>query len=299
MTAFFCSYKGLKIFKMSLSIIISISNESPKPAIKGILNNLKLIKSIHFIYPNYQNDAESMYPGWSADFKVLTEAGISVHYEPFLNASNFDASFPVVEIHPYCLLKMGAFETIVDTMKHSRRHEMHFSMQPVATLTGVSGWYGFFIILYMLDWICRRTMVYATRIHSMFVLKKGDVQYFPPETSSWWQICREKSTIRGQFTEFADLQMSSNYLIPLLKGVRFFGFWLFLYVPIYLSIFFPFLFFVNLATYAATCYALLCGIAHLTTQKTVRMKHQVFITLISPIYFILFPFLLIHAKVSK
>ena len=285
---------------MSLSIIINISNESPKPAIKGILNNLKLIKSVHFIYPNYQNDAESMYPEWPADLKILTDAGISVHFEPFLNASNFDASFPIVEIHPFCLLKMGAFETIVDTMKHSKRHELHFSMRPVTSVGGgKSGWYGFFIILFMLDWICRRTMIHVTKIHSMFVLKKGDVQYFPPESSGWFP-CRERSnTIKEQSTDFAELQMTSDYLIPLLKNIRFFGLWLFLYVPVYFSIFFPFLFFVNLATYAATCYALVCGIAHLTTQGSIKMKHQVLITLISPIYFILFPFLLIHAKVSK
>lgn len=280
---------------MSLSIVITISKESPKSAIKGILNNLKLIKSVHFIYPNYQNDAESMYSEWSKDRKTLEDAGIGIHFEPFLVASNFDASCPVIEVHPYCLLNMGAFETILDTMKHARRHEMHFSMQPVTTLEGgPSGWYGFFIILYMLNWICRGTMIYATRIHSMFLLKKGDTQYFPPESSGWIS----GNVIKGQFTEFAKVQMSADYLLPLLKNVRFFGFWLFLYVPVYLSVFFPFLFFVNLATYAATCYALLCGIAHLTTQKTVRMKHQILVTLISPIYFILFPFLLIHAKLS-
>jgi hypothetical protein len=289
---------------MQVSIVIPIKEkECSRVAVCGIINNLKSIKDVHFIYPNYQNDAESMYKEWSLDRKTIEDGGKTVHFEASLEAENFDAGCPVVRIPPYCELKLGAFKAIEETALRASKNDMHFALVPKCNVSTTSIANVFLIVTFMLNWIHSlfyfSKLVQSTDILVSFVVKKGKHQFFPTEPNCGFALSSGIIS-RVPIDSMGMLHIPSGW-----EGLRWvlrnhlnfkFGLWMLGFIPLYLACTFPIIFILDLSFYALMNGTILIVLAFFTTRRVVIVPHYPLTCLLTPFGFILFPVVLMHAK---
>lgn len=171
---------------MSLCAVIHITNfnESPRPAIQSIIANKDRFKQIHFVYPLYQSEEDSMYPEWLKEDKNLLGGGIEVFFHIALHAQALDANCIIVEIPANCEVKQGAFSKIQNIMKSADTKQNTCALATTTSLPYFSIWGGFFVILQVIESIWNRIfergkLIEYTDIKAYFLIKKGKVQYFP------------------------------------------------------------------------------------------------------------------------
>jgi len=290
---------------MSLSsIVIEITEkDSPKAAIHGIVCNLASVYDVHIIYPNYQNDEESMYAEWKHDRKLIVDAGKMVHIEAVLDAANFSPNYPVVIIPPYCELKLGAFVSIQKSTERAEKDDIYCAFVPKCTVSS-NPFAGFTLIVYMLNWFFslfywRRKLVQNTDILVTFIIKKGKHQYFADRPNSAWLpqlysgVMFRRILDKGAVLHNPPLQW-------LLKTHLHFGLgpWIFLYFGGYMAIMVTFLFFTRLGVYTLINAALIILFTFISTRNYVTNVSHAALCLLSPVYFLLFPFVLIHMKLN-
>ena len=287
-----------------LSLVIEITEkDSPKAAIHGIINNLASVYDVHLIYPNYQNDEESMYPEWKHDRKLIVDAGKMVHIDAVLDAANFDPNYPVVSIPPYCELKLGAFVGIQKNAERAEKDDLYFAFVPKCTVRS-GPLAGFTLIVYMLNWFFslfywRRKLVQNTDVLVTFIIKKGKQQYFADGPNNGWMpnggsgIMFRRILDKGAILHNPPLQW-------LLKTHLHFGFgpWIIMYALGYMAIMFTFLFFTRLGVYTLINAALIILFTYFSTRNYVNSASHAMQCLLSPVYFLLFPFVLIHMKLN-
>jgi len=286
-----------------LSIVIEINEkETPRVAIKSLLNHLQEIKDLHLIYPLYQNDGESMYKDWSSDRQQLEGAGKRVHFAATLEASDFDVDSLIVRVPPSCELKLGAINMLKKSAEHMTTNQMHFSLIPKAIFTRHSIWNGFFVVLYMMNWIHSlfhwRRLIQYTDVWASFLIKKGKHQYFPPEPNErWWCTDIKRRTL----TESASLLQWNNsyqYLIWTLKTHRNFGlgWWMIPYLLTFPAILFPLVFLRQLMFWAILETIVMSTVTWWTTKHYIEMPNMALYCLMVPVYYVLFPVMLIQAR---
>jgi hypothetical protein len=283
-----------------ISIVIKITgfSESPRRAISSILKNLDKIRDVHIIYPNYSSDDESMYKGWKDDKKIITAAAKAVFIEPSLDSKNFDSDDIVVEIPPNCELKSGAFSIIENEMKNAKPNQTHLGLSTVTKFSGFSLWYGFFIVLYTIDWIWNRLfernkLIQYTDVKARFIIKKGKVTHFPEKSIVWrfWNV----DTIPKIFTETAVIEGGNIIAVLNNHSYMTIGLWLLIYGPIWFVVSTAMLSMPG-SVYSISMWIFGSTLAWLTTKDYVKLTGSLFYVLAFPFYFILFPILLIYSK---
>lgn len=283
-----------------ISIVIKITgfSESPRRAIASVLKNLDKIRDVHIIYPNYSSDDESMYKGWKDDKKIIGAASKAIFIEPSLDSKNFDSDDIVVEIPPNCELKSGAFSIIENEMKNANSNQTHLGLSTVTKFSGFSLWYGFFIVLYTIDWIWNRLfernkLIQYTDVKARFIIKKGRTTHFPEKNIVWrfWNA----DTIPKIFTETAVLE--GGNIISVLNNHSYMkiGLWVLIYGPIWFVVSTAM---INMpgSVYSISMWIFGSTLAWLTTKDYVKLTGSLFYVLAFPFYFILFPILLIWSK---
>lgn len=282
-----------------ISAVIKISpfNESPKRAIQSIISNLNYVKDVHIIHPGY-TAPDCMYDGWSEDRKSLATKAVLI--EADLNASNFDPECLVVEIPPTCELKLGAFNILLEEGKCAKSHQTHLALSTRTILPGNSLFYGFFVVLFTIDWIWNRLfefnkLIQYNDVKGRFIIKKGKSVHFP-ERSFTWRIWNAE-TIPKVYTKHASVLETS--IVRTLYNHLYLGWglWIFILFPIWIVVTLVFLSMQG-SVYAILMWITMSTLAFLTTKDYLVMGAgmKLFSILAFPFYFIASPLLLVYAK---
>lgn len=278
----------------SAVIRITKFKESPKCAIKSIINNSKYIKDVHIIYPHFKNEEESMYEGWERDKQHLKDYTISAS----LHVKDFDQNGTIIEIPPNCDLKAGAFDTLDFKMRHATDAQTNTALIPKLKLNGFSIMYGYFMILYLIDWFWNRLfennkLIQYSDVKSYFIMKKGNKTYFPT-SSILWRIWNSE-TIGKAYVDTATLE-GGNIIQTLHnhQNMRI-GLWVFIYLPLW---FIPTMAFISMAgsVYSILTWAVGSFLTWMTTMHYVKARFYFGYILSFPFYWATFPLILLYSK---
>ncbi len=295
----------------NISIVIHIteSAESARFAVKSIINNIDLIHSVHFIHPAYDTDKTSMYKGWTED--RISLAGTPIYFHPEMRSSDFESSI-VCEIPPFCELKKGPLKTIEKRLRHSSHSQNHCILSTVSIYEGFSVFYGFLLVLQVIDWIWNRVfennkLIQYTDVIARQVIRKGQKKFLPTERFSWrlWNsevipkiYCKESALKFGSMSSYETLK----WRLYTHKNLTF-GLWIFLYFPIYITTALPW---VSMTFFGANVLVqivvLLWIIEFILTwlvcKDYVKMRAVFVYAALFPVYWVFFPFFLIWSKLS-
>jgi hypothetical protein len=299
-----------------LSAVIKITsfNESPEFAVKSVIANKGLFNELHFIYPTFQSEEESMYPNWLLTDKANLN-GISVFFHVMLHAKYFQSDSIIVEIPPNCEVKSGAFTTIKSAMKAANTKQTHFALSPVTSLNQFSLWHGFLIVLMMIESVWNRIfergkLINYTDVKAYFVMKKGKINYFPEEKSGW--VFNESTIPKAYAGGTCILRPfdDDNFVMWKLHthtNMSLIGLWIVPYSIFYfiLGISWPSVLWgaisfsnVYFASYVFLVWLLEVFVSYRVGTFYISCPKRLVFSLLFPVYWFLFPYVLIYARLT-
>jgi len=302
-----------------IAIHITGFSESPISAIRGILANKSRVNEVRFIYPSYQDDKTSMYPEWSEHRKELEDANVGVYFDATLNADNLSNGSVVVEVPPYCELKLGAFESISKEIGNANMAQTHFALSTSTKLRKFSLLYGFLVVLTVIDWLWNRfyehnKLVQYTDVRGRFLLRKGQRRFLPKENEFTWRLWNSQVMPKVYAGDTAILSPPPpvsgwSYIVWLLHTHKHLGmgFWIAPFSAIwgFLSIsWFTMLWNAIiyrsfwLGGYATSIWAIEICISFLICGHYIRLDYKNVFYVLFPVYFMLFPFMLMYSKLT-
>jgi hypothetical protein len=300
-----------------LSAVIRISNfgESPEPAVKSIIANKDRFKEVHFIYPSFQSEEESMYLGWKDD-KINLGEHIRVLFHVMLHAHLLDPDCIIVEIPPNCEMKQGAFTKIQNIMRSLDTKQNTCSLASTNSLPQGSFWVGFFIILNVIETIWNRLfergkLIEYTDVKAYFLLKKGKVAYFPDSGGYLFnsgtvpKVYSDGTAVLKQ--NFASVYEHLMWRLHNHANLKLMGLWIFPYSINYfiLAISWPAILrgaiaFDNVyfASYVLLVYFVEVIFSYWIGSYYIKTPKRLVYSLLFPIYWALFPWILIYARLT-
>lgn len=290
---------------MTLAVAIRISDfrESPERAVRSVLAHKDRISELHFIHPTYR-EGDELYPGWLQNDAVKL-GPILVHFDATLNGANFGPQVTqVIELAPSTELCLGAFEQVKQLTKSAQIHQNHIAISTGTIFRGlVNPWYGFAVVMTVIDWIWNRTigwnrLIQSNDIHVRFLMRKGKRAFLPePTFSSIYPRQYGANVARTQ-------PDSVLWLLNTHSNLKL-GWWIVLFSPIWL---FLTLSWVSVVSGAIFAQSLVLGswvgsawmvqslMAHLICANYLQMPYAWVYHLLFPAYFAAFPFYLIYSR---
>lgn len=303
----------------AVAVTISGYAESAQRAVHGVLLNRDKVKQLHFVYPAYQSDTESMYAEWPKDRVALEKAGIQVFFDATLDAKYFNSDTDsVIEINPYCELKSGAFATIQSTLKATSHEQTHVALATATKLNRFSLWYGFIIVLTVIDWLWNRIgehnkLMQYTDVVARFIVRKGQVASLPRPSVSWrlWNPHVVPKIYAGETAlncppESEEGFQYTSWLLYTHKHLGF-GLWMFPFALAWFVLssswfgtFYSVLFTRSLVmgTYAMGTWLMEITVAWLICGHYLQLNYKNVFYVLFPFYLLAFPFFLLYCKMS-
>jgi len=300
-----------------LSAVIHVTNfgESPEPAVKSIIASKDRFKEVHFIYPTFQSEEESMYPSWKED-KVQLE-GIRILFHILLHAHLLDSDCIIVEIPPNCAVKQGAFNKIQNMMKSVNTKQHTCSLASTSSLPQGSFWVGFFVILQVIESIWNRIfergkLIEYTDVKAYFLIKKGKIAQFPEAggylfNSGVIPKVYSDGTAVLQQQSFASVFEYLMWRLHTHANLKLMGLWIFPYFINYFilaiswpailrgAIAFDSFYF---ASYVVLVYVMEIVISYWIGVYYIKTPRRLVYSLLFPLYWALFPWVLIYARLT-
>jgi hypothetical protein len=302
--------------KKMLTVVIHITNfgESPELAVKSVIANKGLFNQLHFIYPAFQTEEESMYSNWLLIDKPNLN-GVDVFFHVLEHAKNYSPESIIVRIPPNCEVKSGGFSSIKNAMKHANEKQSQFALSPVTVFNRFSIWTGFFIVLMLIETFWNRIfergkLIEYTDVKAYFVMKKGKTQFFPDERGGGWifnPTVIPKSYAGGTcvLRPFDD-----GYLMWKLHthtNLKLMGYWILFYIPIYFmlaiswpSVLWGAISFSNIyfASYVISVWIFEVIVSYWVGSYYISCPKRIVYSLLFPVYWFFFPYVLIYARLT-
>ncbi len=240
-----------------------------------------------------------MYANWPHDRAIIEKAGKTVTFASEVDASDFDPICPVVFIPPYCELKLGGFTSICKAAERAGKNDFYVAFIPKVSIPSSRMSFGFTLVMYMINWFSSlpyfRKLVQSTDILVTFVCTKGKQQYLQNSPNSG--LLPTTRGIMSRHLLDAGAILKDPPLMWIIKTRRL-GPWILFYGLFYMPIFFTFLWIHSLAVYTALNATLVVLLTYFTTRNYVSTPSHAIYCLLSPVYFLLFPLVLIHGKIN-
>lgn len=281
-------------------------NESCKAAVAGLISCQKYFKQIIFVHPSYVDDETSMYNGWIEDREKLKSVSqIDFVYDLKAHSIHGDS---IIEITPYCQLRPGGIEHLHAQIKASSVQETHFGLTTDIIVRDWSLFYGFLVISQFIDWwwqrVWNRGKLYQyTDVRVRTLICKGGQRYLP-ETSFFWRVWNNgcKSRIYGK--DYAQTWAPRGYGFTLWYFYNHlhyrWSWWLFPYSFFYIIYTLAgWALIVNrnyTSLYILAIYLFQTISSYFICESYMKISNGALYYLAFPIYWALFPFFLIHAK---
>lgn len=300
-----------------LSGVIHVTNfgESPETAVKSIIASKDRFKEVHFIYPTFQSEEESMYPGWKEDKAQLGEQ-IRVLFHIMLHAHLLDPDCIIVEIPPNCIVKQGAFTKIQNIMKSTDARQHTCSLASTSSLPQWSFWVGFFVILQVIESIWNRIfergkLIEYTDVKAYFLIKKGKTAHFPDASGYIFnsgtvpKVYSDGTAVLQQ--TFPSVYEHLMWRLHTHVNLKLLGLWVFPYFVNYFilaiswpailrgAIAFDSFYF---ASYVILVYLVEVVMSYWIGSYYIKTPKRLVYSLLFPIYWALFPWVLVYARLT-
>lgn len=297
--------------KMSFTAVVHITgfDENPHNAIKSVIANVNEFAKLLVVFPGY-DPSVPLYKDWPEDSKYLEEHNTEIMIVPKLSV-DYVQSDSVMEIAPYCALRPGGIEILRRQMKETPVDVTHFALSPVTTLPDYSPFYGFLVVMQLLNWfrsrIFERGKLYQyDDVRVRHIVQIGKVRHLP-ERQFVWRYWNTGCAFRLYGGETAIISPPADrtgydYVMWALytNSTMCFGWWMlpfvaFLWVPLVLPAYGLLKLNVDSIWILGVWFTEFI-LSLFITKHTVRMPNAAIYCFLFPVYWILFPFTLIYAK---
>ena len=296
---------------MSFTAVVHITgfNECPENAIKSVVANVNDFSKLLIVFPGYE-ESNALYKDFDADKAYLEEHDTEIQVVPKLSI-DYIQSPSIVEIPAYCRFKPGGMEMVRRQIVEAPDSVTHFALSTVTSLSDFSPFYGFLVLMEVINWIRSRILergkLYQYNdVRIRHVVQCGKRRYLPERQFIWrlwnngcaWRLYGGETAVMAPPTNRAgyDYVMWALYtntsmgLSPWL--LLFLGQWLLFLLPAWgLVIKWNI---DSLWILGVWCIEILC--TAMVTQNYMKIKAGVIFSILFPVYWILFPFTLVYAK---
>jgi len=296
-----------------LAVAIHLSRLEPncREAVQGILANRDQVKELHLVYPSFEDEKRSMYNGWLEDREALEKSHVCVSFDAKLNPDNLTGVGTVVEVHPTCRLKLGAFESIRQQISSANAVQTHFALATKTQVDGFSIWYGFLVVLTVMEWLWNRVfernkLIQYTDVRGRFLVRKANCHFLPSESLAWWRVWNSNVMPKVYAGDTAVLKGCNMF--ARLYNHRYFGIglWLVPFLVIWgiLSLSWTSMIYAALqyrslwvGGYALSIWAVEIMLCLLICRHYIHnSKYDTLFYVLFPVYFATFPFILVYSK---
>jgi hypothetical protein len=302
---------------MSFAAVITITdwNESPQNAVKSIVSNKKYVKELHFVFPGYDEQREKeLYSDWMKDKQSLLDGGVEVYFDATLKVDYYkDPKMLLVEIPPNCIMKLGDFELLSSKSKQCTEQQTHFGIGATLNLGKFSFWYGFLVVLSVMEWFMNvwfnKKLYQYTDVRARYIMTKGKYKFFPLEhtvLSYFWNSHTAKKEYGNATVEnLTSAKITTQWVLWNNQTFKF-GLWILAFIPIY--VFFTISWIGVLSTFMHNNWVITTSsvsmwimefiISYLIASNYLKVDYLVLLCIFFPVYWILFPLVLVWAKFS-
>lgn len=289
------------IVKKMFTVVVHVSSP-PRKIMGSIISNVKYVKDVYIVYPEY--DGKPLYQGWNEDLEALKNANVAYYFSASIVVKEFKDSSIVVEVSSDSELKLGAFETIHQEMSRANEAQTHFALSPDMDCgAGFSPLHGFLVIMLTIDWFWNRIfernkLIQSYDVQARFILKKGK-RVFLPERSFIWRFWNS-SVIPKVRTHSAVTHVGDDVLQLLgTHAHQRIGLWLFPYLAVYLVLTFSWstmILYQQMLPYAIGIWVAEIAVSFMICNGRMRTANNRLYFVLFPIYWVMYPFFLIHAR---
>lgn len=296
---------------MSFTAVVHITgfNECPENAVKSVVSNVNHFSKLLIVFPGY-DESNELYKDFEEDKAYLEEHDTEILVIPKLSI-DYVENHSIVEIPAYCRFKPGGMEMIRRQIADAPNSVTHFAMSTVTALPDFSLFYGFLMLVEVINWIRSRItergrLYQYNDVRIRHVVQCGKRRYLPERQFIWrfwnngcaWRLYGGDAAVMMPPND----RTGYDYVMWTLYTNTTMGFsaWLFVFMGVWLSLLLPAYGLVvkwNIdSMWILGAWFAEILFSALVAQNYLKLKMGVLFSVFFPVYWMLFPFTLVYAK---